>query len=55
MTAGDVIPIRFSNTTIPPCSAEVLTVDGHFVTFRYLDGIFAGLRGLLRLPGWSQA
>lgn len=46
---GDVIPIRFVNTKLPSCLAQVLTVIGHVVTYRYLDGVFYGLRGHVTL------
>lgn len=54
---GDIIPVRFVNCTLGPCHGRVTAVDGDAVSFVYLDDaeIFAGLRGLLRLPrGYSQ-
>ena len=47
-------PIRVSFTggfRLPECNAVVTAAHGLVLTIRYADGHFAGLRGLLRLPG----
>lgn len=47
---GDVIPIRFQNCNLEPCSGQIIEADEHTLTVRYCDGLFQGLRGLIRLP-----
>jgi hypothetical protein len=52
LRVGDTVPVKFRGTKIPPTTARVVAIDGGLVHLRYRDGVFKGLRGLLRLPGW---
>jgi hypothetical protein len=51
---GETIPVRFTNTLMPPGEARVSSQDGYFLAVEYVSGEFTGLRGLIRLPGWSR-
>lgn len=58
LKVGDVVPITFTSWKNPPmCRGVVESVDGGIVHFTYTHDseAFAGLRGMLRLPGWTKA
>jgi hypothetical protein len=46
--AGDIITVRFTLTKLPPAQARVVAVAEHHTDVIYLDGIFEGVRGLIR-------
>lgn len=49
---GDEIPVRFVGLRLPEARAHVFAVadDMSTIQVEYLDGIFKGLNGLIRLP-----
>lgn len=53
---GDQVPVRFEGTTLPTVMATVTAIDGKILRIQYDAGapIFAGLRGMIRLPGWTK-
>ncbi len=57
LNPGDIIPITFTSWRNPPaCRGRVISVEAGIVHFRYTEDseMFAGLRGMLRLPGWTK-
>lgn len=52
---GDRVAVKFRGTPLPYATALVTRVTGRILDVEYLDGHFAGLRGIVRMSGWTAA